>query len=429
MYLDLKSKQKGLYNSYLKTSRGHIFSFSQELFFEKTGDEITVKPMKGTAPRGIDGADDDRIGRGWACDKKNLSENLMIIDLLRNDLSRMSEKGSVKVEKLYELEKYPTLFQLTSTIKSKLKKSTGMRDIIMSLFPSRSVTGAPKIRAMEIINDFESTPRGVYCGAMGYFEPGGNAKFNVSIRTAAIESGKGIFGAGGGIIADSEPELEYKELKLKAKFLTEPGDDSRIIETMLYDGYYNLLEEHLYRMESSVQYFDFIFDRDGARKKLKKLRRKLKGGKNKIRLLCAASGGISVSEYPVGNYPAEFKITLSDKHPHSADKFLYHKTTNRDIYNRELKKAQKAGFYDVVFFNQNSCLTEGARTNVYMKKNGRVLTPSAECGLLNGITRKDMIEKGKVEEKRLYKKDLISADAVYISNSIIGFKKALLLFK
>ncbi|MEA3506891.1 MAG: aminodeoxychorismate synthase component I, partial [Elusimicrobiota bacterium] len=317
LYLNLKECQQGLYNCYCKSGGRHILSLSPELFFEKTGSTIMVKPMKGTAGRGVKSVEDRKIKESLAADEKNRSENLMIVDLLRNDLSKISQRGSVKVEKLYEIEKYPTLFQMTSTVKSRLSGGTGIRQIIESLFPSGSVTGAPKIRAMEIINELEETPRNIYCGAMGYFEPGGNAKFNVAIRTATIESGRGVFPAGGGIVNDSDPDGEFEELKLKARFLTRPVNEFKLVETILYDGRCRFLKEHLERMEDSAEYFNFSFNGKKTFKQIKKICSGPEKGRYKVRVLGSRAGRVSIAAEKVGIKESEYKLTLSAKNTDS----------------------------------------------------------------------------------------------------------------
>ncbi len=381
--------------------------------------------MKGTYKRGNDIYEDRENSLFLQNDEKNQSENIMIVDLLRNDIGKISEQGSVKVTKLYEIEKYNTLFQMTSTIESRLIKDVSKYELIKSIFPSGSVTGAPKIRSMEIINELENEERKVYTGSIGFFEPSGDAIFNVAIRTILLQDSRGEMGIGGGIVYDSSPESEFEECKLKADFLVqEARGNFQIIETMLFDKNYKHLDLHLKRLKESAEYFDYKFDRTALMLRLNKLAESLTHGRYKVRILLDESGKMQIAQTKLDDIAADYKITLSEHRTDSNDIFFFHKTTNRKLFERELKRTRDNGFFDVIFLNEKNEITEGSITNIYITKNGTTSTPPLECGLLNGTIRQHMIKRDEIKEKIITRDDLKNADAVYISNSIIGFKKA-----
>jgi len=423
LYLDLKRKQKVPYGVFARFGDYHILSLSPELFFTRNGNSLEVKPMKGTAPRGRSASEDRKKISFLEGDGKNRSENVMIVDLLRNDIGRISRPGSVRVKKLFEVEKYDTLFQMTSTIVSVLKKNIRSSELIKSIFPSGSVTGAPKIESMKIIKELEKEERGVYTGALGFFEPGGNAKFNVAIRTILIHKGKGEMGTGGGIVHDSSAGDEFRECKLKARFLTQTAISFSLIETILFDGNFKHLALHIKRMKNSAGYFDFKFDERELRDRLSALKIKLKKGSYRVRVLLGESGGFKITFERRDDAKKEYRVGVSGKRTNSENIFLFHKTTNRHLYETELAKARRAGFFDVLFLNEKGEITEGAVTNVYVRKRGVIYTPPVRCGLLPGVMRRVMMKKYRIREKILTLKDLLSADAVYVSNSLIGWKK------
>lgn len=427
LYRDLKNKQRVAYNVFAKFGDYYILSLSPELFFYKNKNYIKVKPMKGTISRGRNIYEDRKRVEFLYNDEKNQSENVMIVDLLRNDLGKISEYGSVKVTKLFEIEKYDTLFQMTSTIVSKLKRYTTLYDLIKNIFPSGSVTGAPKIRSMEIIKELEKEERKIYTGSIGFFTPDGKARFNVAIRTILIHKNVGEMGIGGGIVYDSSSESEFEEAKLKALFLIKkPVREFSLIETILYDKSFKYLNLHLKRLKESAEYFEYKFNKKKILLKLKEISYKLNEGKYKVRILLNRAGDIKLSYEKINDISEKLKITISKYRTDSNNIFYFHKTTNRDLYDSELKKARRQGFFDVIFLNERDDITEGAITNIYIRKNGIFYTPSLDCGLLNGIIRQIMIKKHKIKEKVLKLDDLKQADEIYISNSIIGFKRAYL---
>ncbi|MDY6934303.1 MAG: aminodeoxychorismate synthase component I [Spirochaetota bacterium] len=427
LYLDLKKKQRAAYNVFSRFDDYYLLSITPELFFHKLGNKIIVKPMKGTYTRGRNLYEDRVNSQFLRNDKKNMSENIMIVDLLRNDIGKISEHGSVKVNRLYEIEKYNTLFQMTSTIESILEKNISIYELIKSIFPSGSVTGAPKIRSMEIIDELEERDRKIYTGSIGFFEPSGNAMFNVAIRTILIHEDRGEMGIGGGIVYDSTPEDEFMECKLKSQFLLkDPEKDFSIIESILFDKRFRHLDLHLNRMKDSAEYFDYKFNEKEFLLGLNDISETLTDGRYKVRILLEKSGGMQINTSRVDNIERNYKISISEYHTESNNIFFFHKTTNRHIYERELIKARERGCFDVIFLNEKDEITEGSITNIYIKRDGIVFTPPIDCGLLNGTIRQHILKKDRIKEKIITLKELISADAVYISNSIIGFKRAML---
>ncbi len=423
-YEELKKKQKAPYTAYLDFGSTKILSLSPELFFSKKGRNISVTPMKGTAARGVDNESDRAQAEFLFRDEKNRSENLMITDLMRNDLGRIALPGTVRVKKMFEVEKYDTLFQMTSTVNAGLRRGLSFYDIIKNIFPSGSVTGAPKIRSMEILRKLEAEKRNVYTGAVGFLSPAGKAEFNVPIRTVLLRGARGEMGVGSGIVYDSSPAQEYDECLLKADFLTKERKEFRLIETLLFDANLKNLPAHLFRLRQSAAYFGFYFDAKKIRAVLSRKTRGLSRGRCKIRVLLSANGNLLVSAEKTLYTPGLLQLMFSAKKVDSSNRFLYHKTTERTLFDTELIKARKKGFFDAVFVNEKGLVTEGAVTNIYAEKKGFIYTPSASCGLLKGTIRKKLLASGKVKEKKLYPADLKNADALYVSNAVIGFRKA-----
>lgn len=425
-YLALRVAQPTSYMALINTGEYFIISLSPELFYKTKGNKITTKPMKGTFERGNTLFSDKVNENKLTADKKIMAENLMIVDLLRNDLGRISKK--VWVSQLFSTEKYRTLFQMTSTISAELKNNTGIREIFFSLFPSGSVTGAPKIKTMEIIKELEKEPRNIYTGAIGYISPDKNSCFNVAIRTIALCSDKGEMGIGGGIVYDSSAKKEYAEALLKAKFLTQGLDNFSLIESILWTarrGYY-LIDLHLNRLKKSCEYFSVNADFDKLKKELGILEKKLKAenGKFKIKILTDFEGSFRLEKSSLDKQTLPVRIKISRKKIDPRDIFLYHKTTKRVLYEEERYKAQNAGFFEVIFFNKYGELTEGSITNVFVAKRGVIYTPPVTCGLLNGVLRQHLLKNANVREKTLYLRDVLAADKVYVGNSVRGLLKA-----
>lgn len=452
-YNTIKKFQKVSYSAFIRTKDFWIVSFSPELFFRKSGDLLYVKPMKGTAPRGKNLLQDEYYKRKLKNSIKDRAENIMIVDLLRNDLGKVSTCGAVEVEKLFEIEKYETLFQMTSTIKAKLLDNVSFYDIFKALFPSGSVTGAPKIRSMEIIQELEKEERKVYTGAIGFFTPKKDAVFNVAIRTVLIDKRRNAeMGIGSGIVADSRPEKEFEECKLKANFLFRKKIKFQLVETILFspylieiekyddfvlnidekvfeDGFF-LLSLHLKRLKESAKYFGFDYNEDRILTSLKDLKRSLKNIYYRVRLLLSENGSVHLQSFPLKNFEfccrTPVKIKLSNILIDKENLFLYHKTTNRRIYNKEYNKYAKLGYFDVLFLNTQKHITETSRGNIFLKIDEKIFTPPIKSGLLAGVFREFILKQNPILERELSVEDMIKAKNIYITNSVIGIRKAYL---
>ncbi len=428
LFYNLCLKQSVAYASFIKTKDKDILSLSPELFFRRNKNNIYVKPMKGTIDRGINYKEDNIKEKKLQNSIKNRAENVMIVDLLRNDLGRISKTGSVKVNKLFEVEKYETLFQMTSTIKSELKSGISWYEIFKNIFPSGSVTGAPKISTMKIINDLEKEPRHIYTGSIGYITPDNKSVFNVSIRTVLIDkkTQQGEMGIGSGIVYDSDENDEYEECLLKSKFLTDKHKEFKLIETILWEkGNLFLLDLHLNRLQKSAKYFNFKYNKLKIIKNLYKKCKKFDYNKKyKIRLLLDIYSNISIISSQLDKQK-KVKIKFSNKKTNPKNIVLYHKTTNRKFYDKELEKARKEGFFDVIFINKKEEITEGCISNIIIKKNNVFYTPPVKCGLLNGVYRQFLLEKEDfpLQEKILTKQDIFNADKVYLINSVRKIRK------
>jgi len=443
-YARLRFRQPVDYGAFIHWEPGrHILSFSPELFFriDKDGDlrRITTRPMKGTAPRGRTTREDRAIAEWLRNDAKNRSENVMIVDLLRNDLGRVARFGTVHAENLFSVERHPTLWQMTSTVTAELRPEAGFHDIFRALFPCGSVTGAPKIRAMQLLAQLEGAPREVYTGAIGFFSPQ-QTVFNVAIRTLELSKGRGTFGAGSGIVIDSNPGEEFRECLLKAKFLTGPvlrstnpafvgqPDEFFLIETMLWNGAYPLFELHLDRLVDSADYFGFACDREAIHAVLEQHAKQFPDASpRKVRLLLTdPDGNFGVSSEPLSvEEPGHIaRVCISPHRTDPADPALYHKTTRRGVYVLDQLEAQRNGFDDVLFLNQRGEVTEGAISNIFIESGGRWFTPPIECGLLAGVYRRYLLEtRPEIEERVLSVDDLRAADAVYITNAVRGLRR------
>ncbi|MGA3135757.1 MAG: aminodeoxychorismate synthase component I [Terracidiphilus sp.] len=441
LYRRLRDRQPVPYGAFLHWQPNRrILSFSPELFFrlEDHGParRITTRPMKGTAPRGRTTCEDRALAVWLRNDPKNRAENVMIVDLLRNDLGRLCAFGSVRVENLFAVERYPTLWQMTSTVTGELRPEIGFHQIFRALFPCGSVTGAPKVRAMQLLAKIEEQPRGVYTGAIGFFSKE-QTVFNVAIRTVELDGECGAMGVGSGIVIDSDPAGEFRECLLKAEFLTSASDRIperfELLESLLWRLGYPFIELHLDRLEDSAHYFGFPCDRAEAKAALLAYAAAFGDRQpRKVRLLLNREGNLqiadellSASTIPTGVQPVRACIASERTDPR--DPMLFHKTTHRPLYAEALKAATQAGFDDVLFLNLRGEVTEGARHNIFVEKDGRLLTPPIECGLLAGVHRRHLLEsQPNVEEKVLYLQDLRQADAVYLSNAVRGLRPAVI---
>lgn len=421
----LGRQQPVAYAAMLNLGAQHVLSLSPELFFRIDGNRMVTRPMKGTMRRGLDCAEDQRAAARLQQDEKNRAEHLMIVDLLRNDVGRIAEMGSVRVNDIFCVERYRTLLQMTSTVTGQLRSGLPFYEIFRAMFPGGSITGAPKIRTMEIIRELERGPRGVYTGAIGFISPRREAVFSVAIRTLVLEGGEARMGVGGGIVADSVAEDEYRECLLKAAFLTRRHEDFRLIETLLWErGEYFLLALHLERLEASAEYFDFACERAAVAARLTEATRGFRAEvRYRVRMLLDAEGEVSIAATELGADVGVARVRFSDVRTASGDVFLRHKTTRRDVYEREFARARADGFDEVFFVNERGEVTEGAISNIFVRRDGRLVTPPVSAGVLPGVLRRHLLETGEVEEQTLRLADVRTAEAVYMGNSVRGLRE------
>ena len=420
-YLHIRDSQPTPYSALIFNGKDYFLSFSPELFFNKKGSNVYSKPMKGTAPRGISKKEDRIFSKQMKNDPKTLAENVMIVDLIRNDLGRISSK--VAVPKLFEVETYRTLLQMTSTVRGFLKPGYSLSELIKCLFPCGSITGAPKISSIRIIRRLEKEPRGIYTGAIGMLSPQNTSIFNVAIRTIKLSEGKGELGIGGGIVHDSVCEYEYEEALLKSRFLTHPLIPFSIFETLLWapSKEFHRLSLHLERLSKSCRFFQYPINRKQILEQLKLFTSGLPPIPHRIKILVHKTKNPEILTepftQPISSTPF---ITLSPMKTDPSDLYLYHKTTLRNLYEKEYERSKKEGFYECIFLNSRDELTEGCVTNLFVKIKGELLTPSLSCGLLPGILRQTLLKRGKVKEKILMLNDLENAEEIYVGNSLRG---------
>lgn len=414
LYGSLRARAGSGHGGVVFTGAHWLLSLSPELFFTLENGRITARPMKGTAPRGAD-------PEAFAADPKQRAENLMIVDLLRNDLSRIARTGTVKVPELFAVETYPTILQLTSTVTAELENGHGPIELIEAIYPCGSITGAPKIRAMEIIAGLEQEPRGAYCGAIGRVAPSGEASFNVAIRTLTVKEGETMarLGLGSGVVADSEAGDEWRECLAKGAFVaTQRSFD--LIETMRFDPHDGVIEldRHLARMKASADALDFAFDRHEARNDLQAAT--FRAGPSKIRLALSRGGTLAIELRALPETPAEPVAVAVVPLPVSPDDFrLRHKTSDRAFYD-EARAAADA--FEIVFVDEAGFLTEGSFTNLFVERGGMLLTPPLARGLLPGVLRARLLDEGRAEEADLVAADL--AEGFLIGNAVRGLVRA-----
>lgn len=418
-YEQLAKAQNSHYSAYLHTGKFRILSASPELFFHWKDHIITTRPMKGTVKRGLHMEEDLAQANWLANSMKNQAENVMIVDLLRNDVSVIADQGSVHVPALFEIEKYPTVWQMTSTVKAKTRKETTVIDIFKALFPCGSITGAPKIKTTEIIINVEESPREVYCGAVGYITPKREAVFNVPIRTVWIDSetGHAEYGAGGGITWDSALTDEYDEALLKAKLLTVARPDFHLLESFrLENGTYYLLENHMERLMSAAEYFNFPIIESDVKNQLVQFANNHPTGVYKVRLIVSKSETVEVSGQLISEITHPVPIKLAHAPIATNQPFIYFKTTNRAMY--EAFQKQYKDYFDVLLWNEQGKITEFTNGNVVVKLNGKLYTPPVQSGLLAGTFRKELLDRKEIEEKIITKAELKDAEEIWFINSV-----------
>jgi para-aminobenzoate synthetase/4-amino-4-deoxychorismate lyase len=429
LYRDLVEAQRGGFGAFLDIGSHAILSASPELFFSIDGNRLVTRPMKGTAPRGRWSEEDHLFQAQLLASEKDRAENLMIVDLLRNDMGRISEYGSVEVGRLFEAEKYETVWQLTSTISSRLKAGTSLLDVFRSVFPSGSVTGAPKGRTMEIIRNLERSPRGVYCGAIGLLAPPGSGRpqgeFSVAIRTMVIDrrDGAAVYGIGGGITYDSTPEGEYAEAVGKARVLSTRHGDLRLLETLLReaDGRYRRLQRHLDRIRSSAEYFGFPCSEEAVEEALSTIQ----GDEPlRVRITLDRHGRIGVEAGPVPASPDPLRLAVDDRPIDPSDPLLYHKTTRRDTYENAARRHPDAD--GVILVDPDRHVTETTTANLAVLMGGRWVTPPLSCGCLPGTYRSELLDHGVVVEAVVAVEDLAMSGGVAVFNSLRGWRLAVI---
>ena len=432
---DLDVAQDGPWGAYVDDGRYAICSASPELFFTIDGDRIECRPMKGTAPRGLWPAADRLQAERLRASAKNRAENVMVVDMVRNDLGRIAETGSVEATSLFDVERYPLQWQMTSTVQARVRDRELPR-LFEALFPSGSVTGAPKHSSMAIIRELETRPRGIYTGAIGYLSPNGRGHFNVAIRTIAIDrerQGTAEFGVGSGIVWDSVERDEYDECLLKALILLKrpagsyaagPHPEFRLLETIGWTpaGGFALLPRHLERLRESAECFGFEYDAGDVRTLLDLAVADLTGP-SKVRVLLNRDGAIVCEGITLAAPPAEpLLVGLASEPIDAGDVFLYHKTTRRDVY--EQARASRPDVDAVLLWNRDGELTEATEANIVVELDGEKVTPPIECGLLAGTLRAELLETGAIVEQRVGVADLPRATSLWLINSVRGWMKA-----
>ena len=410
LYRNLCLAQGAPYSAYLDLGRFKVLCLSPELFFERRGNHVVTRPMKGTVKRGRWLEEDRELARWLGESVKDRAENVMIVDLLRNDLGKVAVPGSVRVSSLFDLERFETVWQMTSTVEATLKDRTSLVDLMTALFPCGSITGAPKIRTMQIIRELERFPRSAYTGTIGFLKPGGDCIFNVAIRTVVIDTETNVatFGVGGGVTIDSTAEREYEECLVKSRFLHASPVEFQLFESILLeDGEYFLLSRHLERLRNSATYFGFSFPEQEISSVLDQIAARNPSGAFKVRLVLWKDGQIKTQISLIENADSMNKIALATYPVDSSDRFLYHKTTLRDYYSE-----------DVIFWNERNEVTESRIANVVVSIDGQLFTPPVSSGLLPGTFREQLLAEGKIMERVITVEEFKNAREFFLINSV-----------
>lgn len=418
-YKQLKKAQQANYSAYIHTGNYEILSASPELFFELNNDTIRTKPMKGTIDRGLSFEDDIAKKKWLKSSSKNIIENDLTTELMCKELEKISKTNTVQVVDRHQVEQYPTVFQMTSTIESKLRPEISFKNIIQTIFPCASITGSPKIEAMRLINEIEENHRNIYCGTIGYITPNNNAIFNVPIRTVLIdhEQNKATYGVGGAITKESTVEEEFTEIKTKAKILQRKQPSFQLLETFgLKNGEYIVFDNHLNRLKRSATYFNFNLDLDDIKQALSIKREEYKDGNWRLRLLVSKQGSFTIEIYPLDHIDKNPYVKLAEKPLQKNNPFLYHKTTYRDIYDQF--KITDDQYFDVLLWNEDKEITEFTIGNIVVKLDGKLLTPPIESGLLAGTFRQKLLQEGKIKERKIYLHDLNKCSHIWFINSV-----------
>ena len=423
-FVDLISAQGAGYGAFVNTPEWAVCSASPELFFCKKEDSIISRPMKGTARRGLT-YDEDLAQREWLKNsEKNRAENLMIVDMVRNDLGRVAQTGSVKVDELFTIEKYPTVWQMVSEVSCRAK--VDVSSVFKALFPPASITGAPKKRTMEIIEELEVSPRRIYTGSVGFLAPD-RAQFNVAIRTVLVnkKTDSAAYGIGGGIVWDSHRDDEYEECLTKARILTQSSPSFSLLETIKWspDGGFWLLDKHLERLKHSADYFSISGDIDEWAGQLDSAQGDFENQAKRVRVLLSQEGKLSVESedfFPV-EPGSRREVALAKSAISSSDIFLYHKTTHRDVYKNAQEELEE--YDDVLLWNEKGELTESCIANLVIEIEGVKYTPPIACGLLGGTFRSVLLEEGDICERVIRKEELTDSSHLYLINSVRGWQE------
>jgi para-aminobenzoate synthetase/4-amino-4-deoxychorismate lyase len=405
-YRSLCLAQGAEYSAYVDLDRYKVLCLSPELFFKREGNHVVTKPMKGTVRRGRWTTEDWELAQWLKHSAKDRAENVMIVDLLRNDLGKVSVPGSVHVSSLFDVERFETVWQMTSTVESTLNEGTSLPELMQALFPCGSITGAPKIRTMQIIRELERFPRGAYTGAIGLLHPGGDCVFNVAIRTVVIdaESNQATFGVGGGITIDSTADREYEECLVKSRFLHATPVEFQLFESILLeDGNYFLLTEHLERLRESAEYFGFDSPMDEINETLSQV---IKDGSFKVKLTLWKNGRIEPQITRIELLDEIGSVALATEPVDSSDRFLFHKTTRRP------------GGDNLIFWNERGEVTESSIANLVVPIDGELCTPPIECGLLPGVFRNHLLAAGKIRERIITVAEFKNVKEFFLINSV-----------
>ena len=419
-FWNLIEAQGESYGTYIELPDWKICSASPELFFSLKNNQITCKPMKGTAPRHESYEKDDFLKSSLQESTKDRAENLMIVDMVRNDLGKIAKTGSVNTSSLFDIEKHPTVWQMTSNISC--QTNAGLTEIMRALFPAASITGAPKCRTMEIINELENSPRKIYTGTMGYYAPDRTAQFNIAIRTLLYNKNtcQAEYGIGGGIVWDSEPDKELQESLDKARILTYNKPDFQLLESLLFEkekGYW-LLDRHISRLKKCADYFNYPIDIDEIKTQLDQFASKLDNQPHKVRLLVNQQGKILLQNEPVSVKKRPATISLAAHPVNKNNVFLYHKTTRRQVYDNALKNKGDAD--EILLWNEEGEITEATTSNIVIVSEGQLYTPPIKSGLLAGTYRQELIERKEIKEKIIQLNEIRECETIYLINSVRG---------
>ena len=423
LYARLRQAQPVVNGGLIVTPEACVLSLSPELFVERRAGVIRSRPMKGTAARSPLPEEDAAARTALGASAKDRAENVMIVDLIRNDFGRIAEPGSVRVESMCTIEAYPSVYQMTSTVSAVSRAD--FVSVLAALFPCGSITGAPKIRAMQIVRELETGPRGLYTGAIGWLGEGGDFSFNVAIRSLSISAARQVcMGVGSGIVWDSVPADEYAECLLKAGFVAAADPGFALIETLrLAEGVFPAKQLHLERLEASARTLAFAFDPAAISARLDGLAQAHATGPYRVRLTLGRQGNVVFVAAPLTSPGGDLRAALSPHRLDSQSLWLRHKTTVRDLYEKELARVQAdPTVFDVVFLNERGEICEGARSNVFvrMAPGEPLLTPPLACGLLPGVLRRQLLESGEAVESVLREADLRRAAEVYLGNALRG---------